>query len=138
MLGVIHAFKTWRCYLKGSDFTIVTDHCPNTFFDTQVNLSGRQVRWSEFLSTFKFDWEYRSERTNVANPSSRNPLHLVLLCLMRGKKQGRDEGAADPDSRGANSKVTDSGDSGIEPLDVFRKGYVADPWFQSKDNLDGL
>jgi hypothetical protein len=26
MLGVIHALKTWRCYLEGSDFTVVTDH----------------------------------------------------------------------------------------------------------------
>jgi hypothetical protein len=43
MLGVIHALKTWRCYLEGSDFTVVTDHCPNTFFDTQVNLSRRQA-----------------------------------------------------------------------------------------------
>jgi hypothetical protein len=24
MLGVIHALKTWRCYLEGSDFTVVT------------------------------------------------------------------------------------------------------------------
>jgi hypothetical protein len=57
MLGVIHDLKTWRCYLEGSDFTVVTDHCPNTFFDIQVNLSRRQARWSEFLSRFKFDWE---------------------------------------------------------------------------------
>jgi hypothetical protein len=55
MLGMVHALKTWRCYLEGSDFTVVTDHCPNTFFDTQVNLSKRQPRWSEFLSRFKFD-----------------------------------------------------------------------------------
>jgi hypothetical protein len=55
MLGVIHALKTWLCYLEGSDFTVVTDHCPDTFFDTQVNLSRRQARWSEFLSRFKFD-----------------------------------------------------------------------------------
>jgi hypothetical protein len=44
MLGVVHALKTWRCYLEGSDFTVVTDHCPNTFFDTRVNLSRRQAR----------------------------------------------------------------------------------------------
>jgi hypothetical protein len=72
MLGVVHALKTWRCYLEGSDFTVVTDHCPNTFLDTQVNLSRRQARWSEFLSRFKFDWEYRPGRTNVADPLSRN------------------------------------------------------------------
>ena len=25
MLGVVHALKVWRCYLEGSDFTVVTD-----------------------------------------------------------------------------------------------------------------
>jgi hypothetical protein len=35
MLGVIRALKTWRCYLEASDFTFVTDHCPNTLFDTK-------------------------------------------------------------------------------------------------------
>jgi hypothetical protein len=53
MPGVIHALKTWQCYLEGIDFTVVTDLRPNTFFDTQVNLSRRQARWSEFLSRFK-------------------------------------------------------------------------------------
>jgi hypothetical protein len=28
MLTVIHDLKTLRCYLEGSDFTVVTDHCP--------------------------------------------------------------------------------------------------------------
>ena len=36
MLGVVHALQRWRCYLEGADFTVVTDHCPNTFFNTQV------------------------------------------------------------------------------------------------------
>jgi hypothetical protein len=134
MLGVVHALKVWRCYLEGSDFTVVTDHCPNTFFDTQVNLSRRQARWSEFLSRFKFDWEYRPGRTNVADP---------LLCQMRGKKRAGGEGLQTQTRRGANAlvssvKVTDSDDSGVEMLELFREGYVADAWFQSRDNLKGL
>ncbi len=143
MLGVIHALKVWRCYLEGSDFTVVTDNCPNTFFNTQVNLSRRQASWLEFLQRFKFDWEYRPGRTNVADPLSRNPLQSVLLCSMRGEKQGREEGAADPGSRGANdpvlsADVSSSDGSGLELLDLFRKGYKADSWFQSEDNLSGL
>jgi len=143
MLGVVHALKVWRCYLEGSDFTVVTDHCPNTFFDTQVNLSRRQARWSEFLSRFKFDWEYRPGRTNVADPLSRNPLQSVLLCHMRGKRRAGDEGLQTQILRGANDlvtsvKVTDSEGSSIDLLDLFRKGYVADAWFQSRDNLKGL
>jgi hypothetical protein len=141
MLRVIHALKTWRCYLEGSDFTVVTDHCPNTFFDTQVNLSRRQACWSEFLSRFKFDWDYRSGRTNVADPLSRNPLQSVLLCFMRGEKRAGGKGLQTWTRRGVNElvssiKVTNSDVSGVELLELFREGYVADAWFQSKDNLD--
>ena len=27
-LGVIHALQDWRCYLEGSEFTLLTDHHP--------------------------------------------------------------------------------------------------------------
>ena len=39
MLAVIHALKVWRCCLEGVAFTIATDHNPNTYFQTQPNLS---------------------------------------------------------------------------------------------------
>jgi hypothetical protein len=128
--------------LEGSDFTAVTDHCPNTFFDTQVNLSRRQARWSEFLSRLKFDWEFRPGRTNVADPLSR-PLQSVLLCFMRGKKRAGGKGLQTWTRRGANEhvfsvKVTNSDVSGVKLLELFREGYVADAWFQSSDNLDEL
>jgi hypothetical protein len=121
----------------------VTDHCPNTFFDTQVNLSRRQTWWSEFLSRFKFDWEYHPGRTNVVNPLSRNPLQSVLLCFMRGRKRAGGKGLQTWTRRGANEhvssdKVTNSDVSGVELLELFRDGYVADAWFQSKDSLEGL
>jgi hypothetical protein len=127
----------------GSDFIVVTDHCPNTFFDTRVNLSRRQARWSEFLFRFKFDWEYRPGRTNVADPLSRDPLRSVLLCFIRGKKVAGGKGLQTWTRRGANQSVTsikdtNSVDSGIDMLKIFREGYVADAWFQSKDNLVGL
>jgi hypothetical protein len=140
MLGVIHALKIWRCYLEGSDFTIVTDHCPNTFFNTQVNLSRRQARRLEFLFRIKFDWKYSPERTNVADPLSRNPLQSVLLCFMRGKKRAGGKGlqtSIDPPWR-QRACIFHSDVLGVELLELFREGYVADAWFHSKDNLEGL
>ena len=57
MLAIIHALKIWRCYLESEQsFTVVTDHCPNTFFAQLPELNRRQARWSEFLQMFKFDW----------------------------------------------------------------------------------
>ena len=62
---------------------------------------------------------------------------------MRGKRRAGDEGLQTQILRSANDlvtsvKVTDSEGSSIDLLDLFRKGYVADAWFQSRDNLKGL
>ena len=73
LLAVIHALELWRCYLDGTDFTVVTDHSPNTFFASKAVLSPRQTRWAERLSRFQFTWEYRPGRVNVADPLSRHP-----------------------------------------------------------------
>lgn len=81
MLAVIHALKTWRCYLEGATFTVVTDHVSNTFFQTQPSLSRRQTRWSEFLQRFHpIKWSYRAGSTNIADPLSRYPVD-TLCCL---------------------------------------------------------
>ena len=77
MLASVRAIQTWRCYLEGSKFTLVTDHCPNTFLRTQPTLNQRQARWSEILQPYDFKWEYRPGRTNVADPLSRIPVGKV-------------------------------------------------------------
>ena len=75
LLAVIYAVAQWRCYLQGAlhDFTLVTDHHPNTYFATQPNLTRRQARWSEKLQEYNFQWQYRPGRHNVADPVSRSP-----------------------------------------------------------------
>ena len=77
MLALVRAVQTWRCYLEGSKFTLVTDHCPNTFLKTQPTLNWQQARWSEILQPYDFKWEYRPGRTNVADPLSRIPVGKV-------------------------------------------------------------
>jgi hypothetical protein len=72
MLAGVHAFRVWRCYLEGADFTVYIDHVSNTYFQTQPNLSRRQARWSEFLQRFEaFEWKYRKGASNVADALSR-------------------------------------------------------------------
>jgi hypothetical protein len=64
LLEVMHALQTWRCYLEGVHFVLVTDHKPNTFFQTQPILSRRQARWSELLQRFD---KYRN--TELVGPT---------------------------------------------------------------------
>jgi hypothetical protein len=93
MLAVMHALKTWQCYLEGATFTVVTDHVSNTFFQTQPSLSRRQARWSEFLQRFgPINWVFRAERDNVADPLSRYPLNTLTALLSTPRiSHGKDD-----------------------------------------------
>ncbi len=87
LLAVVHAFHVWRCYLEGSTVLVITNHHPNTF-STQVTLSCRQARWSEFLQRFDFTWQYRPGRPNVADPLSKNPSYLAAMTTRSLPKGG--------------------------------------------------
>jgi hypothetical protein len=102
MLAIVHALETWRCYLEGATFTVVTDHVSNTFFDTQPSLSRRQIRWSEFLQRFRpFEWSYRAGRSNIADPLSKYPVD-TLARLYVGS-QGRCPNDSSPDLAAAQA-----------------------------------
>jgi RNase H-like domain found in reverse transcriptase/Reverse transcriptase (RNA-dependent DNA polymerase) len=49
LLAVIHALKKWCSDLLKTHFYIYTDHRTLENFDTQKDLSRRQLRWQEFL-----------------------------------------------------------------------------------------
>ena len=65
LLAVIHALRTWRHYLLGRRFIIVTDHHSLKFLQTQPQLSRRQARWLEFLAEFDFEIVHRPGKSNV-------------------------------------------------------------------------
>jgi transposase InsO family protein len=102
LLALIHALKVWRCYLEGTPFTAVTDHNPNTTFETKTTLSPRQARWAEFLARFNFTWKYIQGRKNVADPLSRRPDEHkgVLAALTRRRAAAATEPPAASPPRG--------------------------------------
>ena len=54
MIAVLEALMKWEDKQLGRKFTLVTDHKGLEYFETQKNLSDRQVRWWEFLSRFNY------------------------------------------------------------------------------------
>ena len=54
MIAMLEALMKWEDKLLGGKFTLVTDHKGLKYFETQKNLSDRQVRWWEFLSCFNY------------------------------------------------------------------------------------
>ena len=136
LLAVVHALRTWRCYLEGEkDVKIMTDHAPNTFLPSQTTLSRRQARWSEFLQRFKtLSWHYKPGKVNVADPVSRSPNLLTVCATPAGAAcaVGAIAVLSAPESPGRTQHAEDSmPTAGQEPtlLDRCREGYSADPYF---------
>jgi RNase H-like domain found in reverse transcriptase/Integrase zinc binding domain len=74
LLAIIRALKKWRSDLLGTHFYIYTDHHTLENFDTQKDLSRRQLRWQEFMSQYDLTITYIcGEDNTVANALSRLP-----------------------------------------------------------------
>ena len=65
LFAVIHALWTWRHYLLGNHFIVVTNHNWLKHLHTQPTLSRRQARWAEFIAEFDFEIVYRLGKSNV-------------------------------------------------------------------------
>ena len=73
---MIHALRTWRHYLEGRKFKVVTDYYALKYLMTQPHLSKRQARWLDMLAEFDFEVIHKPGKSNVvANALSR--LYMV-------------------------------------------------------------
>ena len=77
-LGIVSAYREWRCYLEGVASTCYTDHKPLTQIQLQPKISRRQARWLEFLSSFQPNVVYVQGSHNPADVLSRPPHELSL------------------------------------------------------------
>lgn len=76
LLAIVKAFEEWRPELQGTEepVEVVTDHKNLRHFTTTKLLNQRQVRWSEFLSDFRFQIVYRpGRRAGIPDTLSRTP-----------------------------------------------------------------
>ncbi|RYO77870.1 hypothetical protein DL764_010172 [Monosporascus ibericus] len=76
LLAIIKAFEEWRPELQGTEepVEVITDHKNLQHFATTKLLNQRQVRWSEFLSDFRFQIIYRpGTKATVPDALSRQP-----------------------------------------------------------------
>ena len=149
LLAVIHALQVWRCYLEGVEFTMITDHHPNTFLQTQPNLSRRHARWSEHLQRYRFKWEYRAGRDNVADPLSRHPSFkeslTVMLCAMNTRsKSGKVAAPPVVAAETAHDAIPAELNRDAMPLShenemaQLRAAYALDKWFSNSAHTESL
>lgn len=70
-LALVHALRTWRCYLEGRKFTVETDHASLRWLQTQPNLNRRQARWMELLAGYEMEIVHKPGKLNRSDPLSR-------------------------------------------------------------------
>ena len=60
LLAIHEAFKQWRAYLEGARYEIqvFSNHNNLRYFTTMKQLSRRQARWAEYLSSFNYVIHY--------------------------------------------------------------------------------
>ena len=74
LLAIIKALKKWRTSLLGIHFQIFTDHRTLEYFQSQKDMSRRQMRWSMYLADFDYEITYiRGEDNTAADALSRMP-----------------------------------------------------------------
>ncbi|GJP34619.1 hypothetical protein CLOM_g19039 [Closterium sp. NIES-68] len=105
MLAIVHAFKTWRCYLTGADVTVRTDHKSLQYLRAQPNLNPRQIRWLDFLeSNFHYIITYKRGANNIADALTRPTAHTAAILIAQ---------------------------TSLLLIGLFNHGYKIDPFFRS-------
>lgn len=59
-LGIIWAIKTWRPYLWGATFKVVTDHHSLCWLRKNTEVGGRLARWAIMLQDYSFTIHHKS------------------------------------------------------------------------------
>ncbi|GJP39222.1 hypothetical protein CLOM_g23615, partial [Closterium sp. NIES-68] len=78
LLAIVHNFKVWRCYLKGADITVRTDHKSLQFIRAQPILNPRQIRCLDYLeSNFHYKVTYKRGVSNIADVLTRPSVHTA-------------------------------------------------------------
>ena len=78
-LAVVYGVRSFRHYLHGVHFTIITDHQPLTWLKNSTTLTGMHLRWQVSLQEFDYDVEHRSGAAHQnADALSRYPRETDL------------------------------------------------------------
>lgn len=65
MTAVVYCFRTWRHYLLGSKFLVMTDNVATSYFQTQKKLKPKQAHRQDFRIEFDYKLEYKPSKANV-------------------------------------------------------------------------
>ena len=82
MLAVVYAVQTWRPYLLGHHFKIVTDHRTIQYFLNQKITTPQQQKWLLKLMGYDYSVHYRPGKNNAAPDALSRQAELHTVCAI--------------------------------------------------------
>ena len=64
LLAILHALRTWRCFINGRPYTVFSDHHPLKYFCTKSKPMPRLTRWIAELELYDPDIQYKPGKDN--------------------------------------------------------------------------
>jgi hypothetical protein len=72
LLAILHALRSWRCFVEGRPFTVYTDHKPLEYYQTQIKPTPRLTHWIQEFALYDPYIQYKPGKENqVADLLSR-------------------------------------------------------------------
>jgi transposase InsO family protein len=65
LLAILHALRTWRCFIEGTNYTVYTDHLPLKYLRSQKAPTPRLTRWMNELELYDPNIQYRPGKDQV-------------------------------------------------------------------------
>lgn len=64
LLGILHALRSWRCFIEGRSYKVYTDHHPLKYFRSQRKPTPRLTRWIAEMELYDPDIQYKPGKDN--------------------------------------------------------------------------
>ena len=113
-LAVLHSVNSFRSYVYGRKFTIITDHQPLVWFKT-ADLNIRIQKWRFKLSEYDYTIVYKPGKLNSnADALSRNPTEPISVCAITRAQKKKE--------KPVNDLFTDK-----NPIHLRAKEIITDP-----------
>ncbi|SAL95618.1 hypothetical protein, partial, partial [Absidia glauca] len=65
LFAILHALRTWRCFLDGAKYVVYTDHLPLKYLRDQKTPTARLTRWTNELELYDPDIQYKPGKEQV-------------------------------------------------------------------------
>ncbi|KAG2215853.1 hypothetical protein INT45_013897 [Circinella minor] len=64
LLAILHALRTWRCFIDGRRYTVFSDHYPLKYFRSKTKPTPRLTHWIAEIELYDPDIQYKPGHEN--------------------------------------------------------------------------